>query len=371
MAIHLEDWIKIDLKPLYGPYGLISAVLGVSILWFASGMMKPHAAVVAPKVVAPPLFKVQVTTLKASPLFQEVISRGSVVAGKTVPLYAQTAGEVVKIAIPKGSNVKKGDALIILRDNDTSRKFEEAKTRLKQREIEYKASQELAHKSFNSKITLAQNKTNLDAALSAFASAQHALNMLTIKAPFNGTFNASDLEEGSFVGSVLMLGNPIGTMIDLSFIKVVLQIPEKDVFSVQIGQDVNLSSPFSPLHQTGKVAYISKSADPKLRTYKVEILAPNDNLAFYEGMTIQAKIPVQKIMAHLINFSSLCLDENGIVGVKTVDADSNVVFTPVSVIKTESGKVWVSGLPDTAHLITLGSDFVIQGQKVEISPKPS
>lgn len=271
---------------------------------------------------------------------------------------------------PKGSSVKKGDPLILLRDNDTTRKFEEAKTRLEQREIEYKASQELAHQSFNSKITLAQNKTNLDAAVSAFATASHALNILTIKAPFDGVFNSTDVEEGSFVGSVLMMGNPIGVMLDLSFVKVVLQIPEKDIFSLKIGSDVELSSPYAKTAtQTGKVSYISKSADPKLRTYRVEVLAKNEN--FYEGMTIEARIPVAQMTAHLVAFSSLCLDENGVVGIKTVDASSNVVFNPVEILKTESGKVWVTGLGADAGIITLGADFVVPGQKVEISPTPS
>jgi hypothetical protein len=115
--------------------------------------------------------------------------------------------------------------------------------------------------------------------------------------------------------------------------------------------------------------YISRSADPKLRTYRVEIRADNKDLAFYEGMTIEAKIPVEKVDAHLVNFSTLTLDENGNVGVKTVNADSKVEFTKVTPLKTDNGKLWITGLAQDIRIISLGQDFVVTGQRVDVVNK--
>jgi multidrug efflux system membrane fusion protein len=296
------------------------------------------------------------------------------VAFKSISLYSKSSGQIDQIVALKGSRVKKGDVLIRIKNEDQAQKLEQAKALALQRQMEYKAAQELTHKSFSSEISLAGAKTALESALAGFATAQQNYNNLFITAPFDGIFNSTDLDEGSSAVSFLTFGSAIGSMIDLSSIKVVLQIPEKDALGLKVGNEAFLSLPYIYAKDMekgirGKITYVSQAADPKLRTFRAEILAPNPDTSLYEGMTVEAKIPVKSLDAHLVNFSILTLNDKGDVGVKAVDEQGKVIFYPVTPLKTEKEKLWVEGLPSNCNIISMGQDFVTAGQKVDVSRK--
>ncbi len=369
-AVKWDDLInfKINTLKIATPTHIVLGIILLSVLWFASGVFK--AAPVHVSTISAPLFKVEVTPSKAAPVMKEVIARGSVMAFKSVSLFSEGSGFIEEIVAPKGSNVKQGDILLRIRNEDQAQKLQQAKTAVIQREMEYKAAIELTHKSFSSGVSLAQAKTALDTAIANLASTQHNFDALSIKAPFDGIFNATDLDLGSATVSLMTFGSTVGTMIDLSSIKVVLQISEKDALSLKLGQEAFLSTPYGGKNEVkGKIVYMSKAADPKLRTFRVEVVAQNPGMKFYEGMTIQARIPIQKVQGHLVNFSLLTLDDSGNVGMRIVDENSAVKFYPVIPLKTENGKIWVEGLPASSNIISMGQDFVNAGQKVSAIKK--
>ena len=366
-TVKWDDFVSVNFNStkIATPINIVLGIILLSILWFVSGVFikAPPASL---SLVKKPLFKVEVTPSSVSSVMKEVIARGSVMAFKSVSLFSEGSGFIEEIVAPKGSKVKKGDVLLRIRNEDQAQKLQQAKTAVAQREIEYKAALELHHKAFSSEVSLAQAKTDLDNAIANLATAQQNFDQLFIKAPFDGIFNATDLDVGSATVSLLAFGGALGTMLDLSSIKVILQIPEKDSFSLKIGQEAFLSTPYGEKNEIlqGKISYISQAADPKLRTFRVEVIAQNPYMKFYEGMTIQARIPIQKAQAHLVNFSLLTLDDSGNVGMRVVDEKSEVKFYPVIPLKTENGKIWVEGLPAKSNIISMGQDFVNTGQKV-------
>jgi multidrug efflux system membrane fusion protein len=80
------------------------------------------------------------------------------------------------------------------------------------------------------------------------------------------------------------------------------------------------------------------------------------------------QIPAGEALSHKISPALLSLAADGQVGVKTVDASSRVVFTPVSISRSEPDGVWVMGLPQTANIIVVGQAYVAAGQLVEATP---
>jgi len=60
----------------------------------------------------------------------------------------------------------------------------------------------------------------------------------------------------------------------------------------------------------------------------------------------------------------LTLNDDGIVGVRTVDDDDTVRFKPVEILADETRGVWIGGLPDQVRLIVVGQEFVIEGEQV-------
>src|SRR5690606_21686506 len=68
--------------------------------------------------------------------------------------------------------------------------------------------------------------------------------------------------------------------------------------------------------------------------------------------------------AHLLPQSVLTLDDEGAIGVRTVE-NGEVQFYPVTIVSDSRQGVWVTGLPARVDVITVGQDFVVPGQKVD------
>ncbi len=85
-------------------------------------------------------------------------------------------------------------------------------------------------------------------------------------------------------------------------------------------------------------------------------------------MTAEAAIPVAAMTVHRLSPGVLTLDDDGAVGVRTVDPDNRVVFMPVSIAMQDAEGFWVTGLPETVTVITVGQEYVSDGQLVEPVP---
>jgi len=71
------------------------------------------------------------------------------------------------------------------------------------------------------------------------------------------------------------------------------------------------------------------------------------------------------MLAHRIPSGILSLDDNGVIGIRTVGADERVEFKRVTLIDDTPEGLWVTGLPEKITVITVGQDYVKEGQKVE------
>ena len=113
---------------------------------------------------------------------------------------------------------------------------------------------------------------------------------------------------------------------------------------------------------------MAASADETTRTFRVEIAADNADYGIRQGLSAEIVLPIASEPAHLISPASLTLDENGQVGVKTVDTENTVGFLPVQVIGEDSEGLWIAGLPPQLRIITVGQEFVKAGQVVTPVP---
>ena len=87
---------------------------------------------------------------------------------------------------------------------------------------------------------------------------------------------------------------------------------------------------------------------------------------FKSGITASIIIKGNSIKAHKIPPSILTLQDDGTVGVKTIDENNKVVFYPIRKELDTIDGMWVTGLPDTVKLIITGQEYITTGQIVEI-----
>lgn len=75
-----------------------------------------------------------------------------------------------------------------------------------------------------------------------------------------------------------------------------------------------------------------------------------------------------EVPATLISPGLLTLSDAGELGVRYVDDQNTVQFAPIKVIDETPEGAWVTGLPATVRLISIGQDYLAEG--VEVKPVP-
>ncbi len=339
--------------------------------WMASGQFNLNAnedsnAVAVAKIEQPPkpeakIPAVRARVLQATPRVKEIIARGRTEASRRVDVKAETPGRIISIRAKKGARVKKGDVLVRIEAGDRHARLKEAKALVKQRQIEFDADKKLQKKGFRAETKVAGAEAALDAAKAQVKRMSVDIARLTIHAPFDGVVDLRPVEIGHWVDT----GHNVATIVDDDPLLVVAQISEREVGYLSVG-DIGVAKLVTGETVTGKVRYIATVADEKTRTFRVELEINHQDEQLRDGVTTEMRIKVGETYAHLVTPAVLTLNDAGIVGVRTVNDDDRVVFRPVTVAGTGKQGVWLTGLPPTITVITVGQEFVRDGEQVRV-----
>ena len=203
-------------------------------------------------------------------------------------------------------------------------------------------------------------EASIESAAASVATAQKELERLEIKAPFAGLLESDTAE----LGSLLQPGGLCGTVIQLDPVKLVAFVPETEVDRIKTGALAGARLA-TGVEVQGQVTFLSRAADETTRTFRVEIEIPNPNLDIRDGQTAEILIAADGAMAHLLPSSALTLDDEGTLGLRTIDDSGLVAFVPVSLLRDTPKGVWLTGLPDQADVIVVGQEYVRAGVVAE------
>jgi multidrug efflux system membrane fusion protein len=345
---------------------LLAALLAIAAAgWIASGQLadggseptasKPPADLSAADQV--PLVRVRRQT--AETRVDEVILRGRTEALRTVDVKAEIQGRVVELEIERGDSVTAGQVIARLAPEDRPAKVKEAQALRAQRRIELEAADKLSKKGYRAENQVAAARAVLEAAQAAVEQAQVALENTKILAPFDGLVDDRMVEIGDF----LEKGDPVARVVDLDPLLVVGDVTERDVGDLEVGTQARARL-ITGAEVTGTLRFIGAMADANTRTFRVELEVANAERRLPDGVTAELFIPKGEADAHLVSPAILTLTDEGLVGVKTLEADGTVGFHPVQIMQSGPDGVWVTGLAQEVILITVGQEFVNVGQKV-------
>lgn len=349
------------LKP---QYVFIIVVVGVLALFFLVGSLfggdsKKGEAKATPVNTLP---SVQVKMTPPAIREVQVAMRGRTEAARSVIVRSETAGVVAATPAMEGSLVKQGQVLCRLAVDARQASLDQARATLKSRQLQRQAAAQLAEKGFRSQTQVLEAQANQDIAQAGVRAAEVALRQVEIRAPFSGVFDHRDAE----IGAYLSPGQPCGTMIELNPLLVVGDAPETETARLHVGAAAQARL-VSGQVLNGRVRYISREADPQTRTYHLEVAVANPSLAVRSGLSADLRVAAGAGTAHLVPVSALVLDSAGRQGVRYIQGENRVAFSPVTVVEETPGGVWVSGLSGAVNVITVGQSFVSDGQKVRVA----
>ena len=358
---------------------LIAALLAVGVTaWVASGSLGEDRR--EPEITKPPVdldalretTRVRVADSAAMPRLIELSLTGHTEAVRAVDVKAETFGQIEELLVEKGEKVEAGQLIARIDARDRQARLDEAQALLRQRQIEFEAARKLNERGFRAETQLAESRATLDAAQASVEAAEVALQDLQIVAPFEGVLDDRMMDLGDYVDT----GDSIGRVVDLDPVLVIAPANERDVRHLRVGE------PGSAMLATGeeiwgRIRFVASEANSQTRTFRVELEVDNPDGQVPAGMTAIMRLPVERIMAHQVTPAILTLDDNGVLGLRTVvennddDPETGVVrFVPVSIVEDTSEGLFVTGLPEEVTLITVGQEFVKDGETVVGVPDP-
>ena len=305
------------------------------------------------------VIKVKAKKIKSELRQSSVLVQGRTESNRNVLVSSETNGIVEEIFVKKGDFVNKDQILCKLSTDSRKAKLDEAKALMLQKKLEWDASKVLVEKGYRSQTKAAGSKAAYDASKALVIQMEEELENINIRSPFNGFFNDNLAEVGDF----LSIGMPCGQVVDYNPILVIGQVSEQEIKKIK--SDIQGYAVLSTGEKlNGLLSYVSKTADSKTRTFRIELEINNSNFEIKDGITAELFIPTKKVQAHLIPPSSLTLDSEGKIGIRHISPNNEVIFSDVEIIGDEKELIWVTGLPEEITLITIGQEFVIEGQKV-------
>ena len=338
-----------------------------------------------------------------------VVLRGRTEAARQVDVMAETSGKVVSVPLRKGRMVTKGQELCKLdpgtrmatladararlaeasaRVPEARARQDEAQARLDEAKINNNAALKLSQGGYATETRVATTqagvrageaavqaaKSGLESARAGIQSAEagvaaveREIEQLTITAPFDGLLETDTAEFGSLMQANGPAGGHCATIIQLDPLKLVGYVPETEVNKIVIGANAGARLAAGGEAVTGQETFISRSADVKTRTFRIEIQVPNTDLRLRDGQTAEILIASDGAKAHLLPQSALTLNDEGKLGVRIVDTNSLAQFRAVKLLRDTPKGVLLTGLAQSATVIVIGQEYVIDDVEVAVT----
>jgi RND family efflux transporter MFP subunit len=228
-------------------------------------------------------YSVSVITATRKDVTDNFSQVGTIVAYNDVAVMSETSGRVVKVDAEVGDYKPAGSVLVEV-DSELKEaaykaadvSYEKAKKDLERYEALYKEGS-------ISDSQIEQARWSYQSAESQYIVARRQLSDTKITTPISGIVTARNLNIGSMV-----MGAPQATLVanvvDISRLKVKVNVAEKDVIRLKVGEKVEVTTDVFPGSVfTGTIFSISSKGDEG-HTYPVEVVLKNSKLQLKAGM---------------------------------------------------------------------------------------
>ena len=150
------------------------------------------------------------------------------------------------------------------------------------------------------------------------------LNRTEVKAPFRG-YVEKIIKPGNFINR----GEVCAVIIELDPVTFVAEVPEAEIKNIVKGQNVSIMLVTGEVISS-KLSFVSKSATPSTRSFRVEAEVRNPKGLIRDGITGTLEISTNKILANKISPSILLLSDSGTLGIRIVTVSYTHLTLPTT-----------------------------------------
>ncbi len=319
--------------------------------------------------VAPPteaaLVNVTVITVAAEPEFADTFELPAVVEpNRVVTVSAEIDCRIENIPCKEGCPIRAGELLIELNADLIRPAFDIAEAQVKRDRIEFERMKNLVEDDATPRRDLDDATTQLAISQAQLEEVGARLERTRILAPIDGLLNELLVEEGEYVQA----GTPVGVIVETDTVKVVVEVPERDIAFFAIGQKAGVSVNVKGQDRSlaGTITFISELADERTRCTRMELTFENEQRLLRSGQIVSVNLTRRVLKdAVLIPLLAVIPMENSKAVYVVNSAKAHRCDVELGIIKGNRIQV-TRGLKPGDRLIVAGHRFVAPGQKVNV-----
>ncbi|MDF0668582.1 MAG: efflux RND transporter periplasmic adaptor subunit [Nitrospira sp.] len=346
-----------------------------------------------------------ITVGVVSPLRQDLDIRLAYTAdispNQVVNIFSRVDGYIAKLHVDKGDFVRTNQLLLEIDHTDYQHAVNQAKANLlsakakvsqqdaavRSAKLTFDRVQILIKDQFVSQQDLDNAQVNLDAARAAHEALQAQVNQMEvalaqaetslaysyIRAPFPGYIAERNLDIGAYVtgatASTSTMSRGIMSLHDINTVRVLIEVVERDIPMVKIGQKVELRAEAYPDQVfEGTVTRIVQALNRSTRTMTVEIDLPNRDRRLKGGMFARVEVMVtthHQALQIPIDAVSRLEDTQYVYIVR----EGKTQRVSVEIGAHNSNRVEIlKGLTGDEQVVVSGKDLVQDGTPVQTQP---
>ena len=232
---------------------------------------------------------------------------------------------------------------------------------------ELRRAQELFDRGFASQARIDTVRANADAAAARVNAGASRFDDRTIRAPFSGVVGLRLASPGQYVRP----GDQIGTLDDLSQIKLDFDVPETRLAQLATGVAITArTAAFPDRLFEGTISQVDSRIDPTTRTVRVRALLPNPGEVIRPGMLMTVQVQSNPRQALAVPEIAVLDEIDGayIYRVRTADGGASAERVRVQVGQRSGGMAEIiEGVEEGDQIIVEGVQSVRPGQPVRLA----
>jgi RND family efflux transporter MFP subunit len=316
---------------------------------------------------------VSVIDLKKGPIVQYINSTGTASAASAVVLTTEMAGNYTLAINPKtgrefklGDMVEKGTTIVKLDNPEyvNNISFDTKKLNYEIAGLEYEKQKSLYEKggvtlrdTKNAEVALANAKTN-------FEDAKIQMQKTEVKALFRGTI--VDIPQITTFARI-NAGTAVASLMDYSKLLMDVNLPEKYLSTIKIGQEVNITNYTLPNDTLkAEISQLSPVISTETRTFIGKMTISNPDLKLRPGMFVKADIEIARKDSAVVIPKEVIVAGGRGKTVYIVDRGAAQRRTITTGLENEKSVEVIEGLKANSRLVVKGFETLRDNSKVKI-----
>jgi len=218
---------------------------------------------------------------------ESIRTSGTLEADREADVYAKLVGLCQKVFVEEGDQVKAGDVLAKLEDEELRLTYEQARARLEKARADYERADQLYKEGLASQQAYQDASVQLRLAQADYDLARKRFEDTSVVSPLAGLVTARKIKPGDLVTTNQALFH----IVDLDPLRVEVYVPERDYYRIRPGQTVLLTVdtfPGTTFHSS--VERLNPVIDTASGMAKVTVVVENADRRLRPGMFARVQI---------------------------------------------------------------------------------